>query len=596
MKILVTIFLSGVLGAGLMAVTVSTHAATLIVTSSADSGAGTLRDTLASAANGDTINFSNVSAITLTNGELPVTNNVSILGPGPAKLAVNGNANLRVFHVQNGAIATIAGLTVTNGKALGDVGGGIYNDHSTLTVSNCTLSGNSARFGGAVYNDGIGSGVGSATLWLRDSTISSNSAGIAGAGIFNNGIGGSATLMATNSTFIGNSTASNGNGGGILNDGESSGSAMLTLANCTFTGNAAYFGSGGGIYNDAGTVTVSASTLSGNLAYSPGGGGIYNDGIGGRATLLVADSTLSGNSAGSGGGILNDGSSSGSAMLSVNTSTFSGNSASADGGGISNDGISGTATGLVATCTFSTNAAIDGGGIYNAGASSSNTILRVNASTFIGNSASGAGGGIFNDGLSAGHATLELGDTILSRGTSGANITNALGTVISHGYNLSSDNVGGLLTGTSDQINTNPMLGPLANNGGATFTHGLLRGSPAIDKGKRDAITTLALTTDQRGQPRPFDFPSIANAPGGDGSDIGAFEATQPLLGIMASRTNVVLSWLVAGPGFRLELVTNLPASTNWTFVSGTPVTHGNYFYVTNAANAPRNYYRLIYP
>jgi hypothetical protein len=591
MKIPITIFLSAVLGACLIAVTASTHAATLTVTSNADSGAGTLRNALAGAANGDTINFSITGRITLTTGELLVTNNVTILGPGPARLAVNGNANRRVFHAQGGITATIASLTITNGSALGDLGGGIYNEHSTLTVSHCILSGNRARFGGSIYNEGRG---GTATLSVSDSTISANTAGIAGAGIFNDGIAGSATLTVTNATFSGNSTASNGNGGGIYNDGESSGSAILTVASSTFTGNAAYFGSGGGIYNDGGTVTVGGSTFSGNLAYNPGGGGIYNVGIG--ATLSVATSTLVGNSASSGGGILNDGSSGGGAMLSVNTCTFSGNSASAYGGGICNDGIGGTATGLVATCTFSTNAAIDGGGIYNFGAGSSNTTLRVNASTLSGNSASDGGGGIFNDGSSAGHATLEIGDTILNAGASGVNITNSLGTVISRGYNLSSDNGGGLLIGTNDQINTNPILGPLANNGGPTFTHALLTGSPAFDRGKQDAIPTLGLTTDQRGQPRPFDFPSIANAPGGDGSDIGAFEANPPPLNIVASGTNLVLSWLLEGPGFRLESVTNFPASNNWALIGGTPVAIGNWFYVTTPRNAPHKFYRLIYP
>jgi hypothetical protein len=592
MKMPIPIFLSAVLGAGLIAVTASTHAATLTVTSTADSGAGTLRNALASAANGDTINFSITGRITLTTGELLITNNVTILGPGPARLAVDGNANRRVFHATNGVIATIAGLTITNGNATGDLGGGIYNDHSTLSVSNCILIGNKARFGGSLYNDGIGSGVGSATLSVSDCTISTNSAGIAGAGIFNNGIGGHATLTVSNSTFRGNSTASNGNGAGIYNDAQSSGSAILSVNACSFIDNAAYFGSGGGIYNDAGTVTVGASTFSGNLAYDPGGGGIYNPG----GTVTVSASTFSGNSASSGGGILNDGSSGGSAMLSVNTSTFSGNSASAIGGGICNDGIDGTATGLVATCTFSTNAAINGGGIYNAGASSSNTTLRINASTLSGNSASGGGGGIFNDGSSAGHATLEIGDTILNSGASGVNITNALGTVISRGYNLSSDNGGGFLIGTNDQINTNPILGPLANNGGPTFTHALLIGSPAFDKGKRDAIPSLALNTDQRGQPRPFDFPSIANALGGDGSDIGAFEANPPPLNIVASGTNLVLSWLLEGPGFRLESVTNFAASNNWTLISATPVAIGNWFYVTTPSNASHKFYRLIYP
>jgi hypothetical protein len=68
-----------------------------------------------------------------------------------------------------------------------------------------------------------------------------------------------------------------------------------------------------------------------------------------------------------------------------------------------------------------------------------------------------------------------------------------------------------------------PKLGALSVNGGPTETHALLAGSPAIDKGKSD------LTTDQRGEMRPFDDPTIAPATGGDNSDIGSFEAQNVL-------------------------------------------------------------------
>jgi predicted outer membrane repeat protein len=584
MKTSIRLFLNTVLGAALIAASASAHAATLTVTNAADNGPGTLRAALTNVANGDIINFSITGTITLTSGELLVMSNVMILGPGPASLAVNGNASGRAFHPLGGVIATIAGLTITNCSAAGDVGGGIYNDHSTLTVSNCVLTGNTSRFGGSLYNGGIG---GTASLLVTGCTISTNSAGIAGAGIFNNGIGGHATLTVVNCTVRGNATASNGNGGGIYNDGESSGNAILTVANSAFIGNTASFGSGGGIYNDTGTLNVSASTFTGNLAYNPGGGGIYSGGV----SLTVSGSTFSGNSAGSGAGIY-----SGLGTLLLSTCTLSGNSASANGGGILIDGSSfGSATGLVATCTLSTNTAINGGGIYNFGAASSNTTLRVNASTLSGNSAS-AGGSLFNDGSSGGNATLEIGDTILIRGAMGSNFTNVLGTVTSHGYNLSSDGGGGFLTATGDLIHTNPMLGPLQNNGGATLTHALLSGSPAIDQGKRDAITSLALTNDQRGLTRPFDFPSITNAPGGDGSDIGALESEQPLLNIATSGTNVILWWPYAGPLFRLQSVTNLPGATNWTFVSATQVVIGSQYYVTNPPKVSRKFYRLIYP
>jgi hypothetical protein len=76
----------------------------------------------------------------------------------------------------------------------------------------------------------------------------------------------------------------------------------------------------------------------------------------------------------------------------------------------------------------------------------------------------------------------------------------------------------------TDQININPLLGPLQNNGGPTWTHALLAGSPAIDMGKRDAVISLASNSDQRGLARPVENPFLVNAANGDGSDIGAFE------------------------------------------------------------------------
>src|SRR6266404_1774525 len=126
------------------------EAATITVTNTADSGAGTLRAALASAANGDTIDASGVTGtILLTSGELLVTNSVTILGPGPANLAVNGNHASRAFNI-SGTVVTIAGLTITNGMASGNfpanAGGGIYTGPGTLTISNCTLSGNSAQY------------------------------------------------------------------------------------------------------------------------------------------------------------------------------------------------------------------------------------------------------------------------------------------------------------------------------------------------------------------------------------------------------------------------------------------------------------------
>jgi uncharacterized repeat protein (TIGR01451 family) len=221
------------------------QAATLTVTSTDDSGAGTLRDALANAADSDTIDATGVSgAITLTTGQLSVTNSVTILGPGANILAVNGNypnTTNRVFYISPSLTVTIAGLSVTNGLA--DSGGGIMNDHSALTVSNCVISRNGAEWsGGGIYNNGVvtfyndGNDIlSSSWVTIVNSTISLNGAAYGG-GLDNQGlgIGGGAEARILNSTFSGNSAES---GGGIRNNRSGSGLALLTVLNSTFSDN-----------------------------------------------------------------------------------------------------------------------------------------------------------------------------------------------------------------------------------------------------------------------------------------------------------------------------------------------------------------------
>jgi hypothetical protein len=137
--------------------------------------------------------------------------------------------------------------------------------------------------------------------------------------------------------------------------------------------------------------------------------------------------------------------------------------------------------------------------------------------TLSGDSASGIGGGISNEG-ERGPAQLALGGTILNAGSSGENIFNNGGTITSLGYNVSSDDSSGFLTGPGDQINTDPMLGPLQDNGGPTFTHALLPGSPAINAG--DPSFTPPPFFDQRGP----GFDRVVNGR----IDIGSFELQLP--------------------------------------------------------------------
>src|SRR5262245_54356531 len=222
------------------------HAATITVSYYNDSGPGSLRQALAAANDGDTINFNSSlnGQITLTSGQLMVDKGVNITGPGANRLAVSANHASRVFYIASGKDVTISGLTITNGLAPSpQFGGGIYNDHATLTLSSCTIRGNAAEhgIGGGIFNDAF---YGSATLYVVNCTLSGNSANYGyGGGIGNEGYQGTATLTVLNSTLSGNSAAS---GGGIYSEGQLDGSATVGVLNSTLSGNWATFG--GAIY------------------------------------------------------------------------------------------------------------------------------------------------------------------------------------------------------------------------------------------------------------------------------------------------------------------------------------------------------------
>ncbi len=533
--------------------------ATITVTSTADSGTGTLRAALANAANGDTIDASGVTGtILLTSGELLVSNSVTILGPGPANLAVDGDDANRAFNI-SGTAVTIAGLTITNGKASGgfpaNCGGAIYTGPGRLTLSNCIFSGNSAEFGGGIFDN-------HSILTVSACTFSGNSAANGG-GIFNNTVFGSGTLAVSSCNFSGNS-ANNDSGGGIYNNGQASGNATAQIGNSTFNGNSAGYGAG-----------------------------IYNDGhSGGSAALSVRTSTFSSNSAsGWGGGIFNNGTSSGIGTVQIVNSTLSANSANGNGAGIYNNAeSSGTGTVEIATSTLSDNlAGGNGGAIFNDGTSSGQATLMVRACTLSGNSATGGiGGGIRNDG-GGGSANVALGSTILKAGASGANLANLSGIVSSDGYNLASDNGGGFLTGIADQIHTDPMLGPLQDNGGPTFTHALLPGSPAIDKGKNFNSSI----TDQRGLPRTLDFAGIPNASGADGTDIGAIEsqdASLCLLNLGGMRNQFGFNLIGPFTNIVVEWSTDL---VSWTALATNTLSTGLlHFSDPDSANFPHRFYR----
>jgi CSLREA domain-containing protein len=471
-------------------------------------------------------NGDNGLPVIVNNGASTPTLTINGNGATIQRSTAGGTPNFRILQVNGGATCVVNNLTVSNGSVAAltgtQGGGGIFNNASGLTLNSCTFNNNSI--------------VGVAGTGNPTGTGGTGGPGYGG-GVYSSGN----TMTATNCSFTSNS-ATGGHGGNGFNGGmggDGLGGAVycannaLALANCTFTSNSVTAGAGGtgsaggqngGIGgSEGGGLATSGGSMSGctfdnNNAAS--GGGICNFSINTMTTLTVDQTTLRNNTAaGDGGGIFN------ATTLHLNNSTLNNNHAVGCGGGIHNN--LGTLT--LALCTLSGNSSTGasssagGGGICNAanslfGGTSSLTII---ACTFSGNSAATNAGGIYNfaGSFGGGMATVSLANTILKTGATGANLGNNGGTITSQGYNLSDDNGGGFLTAGGDQINTNPNLGPLANNGGPTQTIALNTGSPAIDQGK-----AFGLTIDQRGYPRPTDNPSIPNASGGDASDIGAFE------------------------------------------------------------------------
>jgi hypothetical protein len=308
-----------------------------------------------------------------------------------------------------------------------------------------------------------------------------------------------------------------------VNPGVAAEISGLTIA----SGNVSNSSAGGaGIYNDAGTLTLRDSVVTGNVnsgsSNGADGGGIFNfsPSPANTATMTIVDSAVSGNTAAGGGaGIYNYSNS----RLTVRRSLVSGNTSAQNagcdgGGGIKNDSVLRVENSTVAGNVVPTGAPVHGGGILNCLASASATIVN---STIASNTAStGANLSIDRNG-----STAALKSTIVSDprgGGENCHVDPPPATLISNGFNLASD-ASCKLTRPMDQPNTDPMLGPLANNGGPTRTMALPAGSPAVNKG-----IAGGLTTDQRGLARPVDFPGVPFAPGGDGTDIGAFELQAP--------------------------------------------------------------------
>ena len=522
-----------------MAAAVSVTAATFTVTNTLNTGAGSLRQAVVdanAAAGADTIVFDPVVfstpqtiTITTTIGINGVNDTLTITGPGANLLTINGNA-VAAISVAAGEITSISGMTVTASQV---------QNSGTLTVTDIVFDANTNGSGGAIANGG--------TITVTSCTFSNN----INTGGAVNGAGGAAlrnTSVATinNSTFTNNSATAGAQGGAIDNR------ATMTINNSTFTGNStAATGQnsrGGAISNQsANTLTINNSVFTGNSSKKEGGA-IYYQPNSGTPLMEINNSTFSNNTAnsdsdttGSGGALLLTGTGS----VSINGSTFDGNQTLLRQGGAIDASV-------VTTLTNSTisgnNAGSSGGGVYASGIST--TIVTIDSCTIVNNTATANGGGVQRASASN---PVNFRNTIVANNTAnGGTSPDVLGTFNSNGFNLIENTTGATFTGDTltNVTGQDPMLAPLANNGGPTMTHAYTSfSSPVIDKG----FNSAALAADQRGFARTLDDPSIPNADGGDGTDIGAFEQQSP------TAANVSVSGRVLTPegfGLRNAIVT----------------------------------------
>jgi hypothetical protein len=572
-----------------------------------DSGAGSLREALANAADGDIFDLSSLHGTLKLSSPLVPSAAVSLVGPGPQNLTLDGGGldriitsthSLKLSNVTMGHGAT---PKATNAVAAA-LGGCLFVQgnlalHNT-TFSNCVADGTGttyeAAYGGAIAVGG--------TLAMYSSTVKDSTAtapyfaGGGGVEIINNQYGDSNYIAG--STLSGNQANAGkqvtGGGLDVYYNSEYGYAGNTTIANSTVSGNSAtgagsyydpvndvyvYTGNafGGGVQARGGTITLTSSNITGNSATAnqfASGGGAYSIGasyynadagyyynIGGGIAMIggsVSNNTVSSiYKFGSGGGLQSNSDTSltnaaiigntvestcdaclneGGAIyqgfygnLAITGSTLSGNAVNSTGSGASAGGAittkyygyqnvitltNSTISGNSVTATGDPTQAF-GGGIYQAFTVFYGSLNSYN-STIAYNSAGGVGGGVL-----AGYGTaLTFDSTIIGKNTA-SNVPESsdFGTpdtqTVGGDYNLVQTDpasAGFTFTGTHNIIGQDPLLKPLAYNGGTTQTHALDPASPAIDKGDNP----LSLTTDQRGVP----YARVVGA----AADIGAFE------------------------------------------------------------------------
>ena len=507
------------------------------------------------------------------------------------------NGSVQIFQVLPGAQLTLQGLTIANG---GGTNNSAIVNSGLLILKSCTFSNNVAL--GAPGTTGSNGTPGS----ISGATGRPGTAGTSGSGgaIYNNN---HSTCIVSQCTFVFNQAAGGkggtggaggasnfqgGDGGGAGDGGPGHGGAIysagqLEIADSLFRSNSARGGEGG-LGGASGAAAALGSSGNGGTGAVGAGGAIYTVG-----SIFLNSSTFLGNSV-LGGHSTN---AAGSGRSPVGITGRAG--ASSFGGGLFNSGI-----GRIVNCTFSTNIASGGnGGIggtatpypgnggaggnawggncYNDGTIyATNCTFAAGTTRFGTGGAKGSGGVLSIDGLrgsSLGDNVANTGPVFLLKNTLLAypqSSANAYGMIEDGSNNLSSDNSPASFP--ADRRNVNPLLVPLADNGGPTLTMALAANSPAIDAGDSSGI----MVVDQRGSLRSGVV------------DVGAFEFQHGLTASFGVG-KVSISWAYVATHFTLEAATSLRSETAWVAITNSLQITGGVFKVDLPMTNQVQFFRL---
>ena len=409
--------------------------------------------------------------ITTENG---IDRHLQLIGAGPDETIIDGNYSGTVI-VNNEATTTLDSMTIKHGSSFvhfpndrtAETGGGIFNRAGYLVINNSHIIDNEEK--GVTNTQG-------GRLLITNSTIANNQSSgvhirdegnivdISNSLIFNNGRYGVSLWSVSESSITNSNIYSNGWGGIFSRRSEYS----LSDSKISGNGTREQMPANGGLIIQLSSVTITRSFISDNTSNDAPGAGLH----------IECDFN----------------------QIQISDSTISGNQTNAGGGGIYNRGC----LILMRNVTISGNIAGSGGSAISNGSDQIMGSITISHSTITGNLSGDAGAGIKS---TDGSEVIIINSIVAFNGN-----TNCNGNVLSGGFNLESNDTCGF-NAPGDLTNTDPLLGPLADNGGGTDTHGLMPGSPAIDT----AGDANCLPADQRGVGRPQ----------GQACDIGAFESEE---------------------------------------------------------------------